>query len=152
MRGFTARSVEEARNSFLFAVPLAGVVFIAAPAYSALLGGEDIVTGDALSAVLTGLTATAAIAACLALGSGLLLAMANGLPTFISSPGMSPPRPSAGCSSPGRVRRRLAAVPRSRYRSPCSIGTAFSLRQAGCRRRCYRRVVEARQWPGRAPE
>ena len=79
MRGFTARSVEEARNSFLFAVPLAGVVFIAAPAYSALLGGEDIVTGDALSAVLTGLTATAAIAACLALGSGLLLAMANGL-------------------------------------------------------------------------
>lgn len=79
MRGFTARSVEEARTSFLFAVPLAGVVFLAAPAYAALLGGEIVPSGDVLATVLIGLTATSAIAACLALGSGLLLAMANGL-------------------------------------------------------------------------
>ena len=36
-------------------------------------------SGDVLATVLIGLTATSAIAACLALGSGLLLAMANGL-------------------------------------------------------------------------
>ena len=78
MRSFTARSVAEARSSFLYAVPFAAVV-LAAPAYAALLGGESVTAGDVPAAVLMGLTATAAIAACLALGSGLLLAMANAL-------------------------------------------------------------------------
>ncbi len=79
MRGFTARSIGEARSSFLFAVPFAGAVFLAAPAYAALLGGKGMSADDAPAAVLMGLSATAAIAACLALGSGLLLAMANAL-------------------------------------------------------------------------
>ncbi len=79
MRSFTARSVAEARSSFLYAVPFAAVVLLAAPAYAALLGGESVTAGDVPAAVLMGLTATAAIAACLALGSGLLLAMANAL-------------------------------------------------------------------------
>ena len=140
MRGFTARSVEEARNSFLFAVPLAGVVFIAAPAYSALLGGEDIVTGDALSAVLTGLIATAAIAACLALGSGLLLAMANGLSydLYYKSWHLTAPDRAAAAR---RSRRDLlvvaalaaiAALSRGRHHARFSPARPSRLRQARC--------------------
>jgi cation/acetate symporter len=79
MRGFTARSIEEARTSFVVAVPLAGVLFLALPAYAALLGGQSVAADDWVAAVLMGLTATASIAACLALGSGLLLAAANAL-------------------------------------------------------------------------
>ena len=79
MRTFTARSIEEARSSFLYAVPLLLVLFLAAPAYAPLFSGEAVAAGDTLSAVSMGLIATAAIAALLALGSGLLLAMANAI-------------------------------------------------------------------------
>lgn len=79
MRAFTARSIEEARSSFLYAVPLLLVLFLAAPAYAPLFSGEAVAAGDTLSAVSMGLILTAAIAALLALGSGLLLAMANAL-------------------------------------------------------------------------
>jgi cation/acetate symporter len=77
MRAFTARSIEEARTSFLFAVPFLLVLFLAAPAYAPLLTGEAVAAGGTASVVLMGLITSAAIAACLALGSGLLLAMAN---------------------------------------------------------------------------
>jgi cation/acetate symporter len=77
MRAFTARSVQEARSSFLFAVPLLLVLFLAAPAYAPLLGGEEIAADNTAAVVLVGLLAAASIAALLALGNGLLLAMAN---------------------------------------------------------------------------
>ena len=78
MRAFTARSVQEARSSFLFAVPLLLVFVLAAPAYAPLLGGE----GDrgrqyCGCGYSVGLLAAASIAALLALGNGVLLAMAN---------------------------------------------------------------------------
>jgi cation/acetate symporter len=80
VRTFTARSIEEARSSFLYAVPLLLVLFfLAAPAYAPLFSGEAVAAGDTLSGVSMGLIATAAIAALLALGSGLLLAMANAI-------------------------------------------------------------------------
>jgi cation/acetate symporter len=77
MRTFTARSIEEARSSFLYAIPLLLVIFLASPAYVPLFSGDAVAAGDRLSAVSMGLIAAAAIAALLALGSGLLLAMAN---------------------------------------------------------------------------
>jgi cation/acetate symporter len=77
MRAFTARSIGEARSSFLFAVPLLLVLFVAAPAYAPLLGGEAIAVDNTAAVVLVGLIAAASIAALLALGTGLLLAMAN---------------------------------------------------------------------------
>ncbi|MGA9605377.1 MAG: hypothetical protein WBQ82_14780 [Methyloceanibacter sp.] len=79
MRAFTARSIGEARNSFLFAVPFLLVLFLAAPAYAPLLEGGAVVADNTASVVLVGLIATASIAALLALGNGLLLAMANAL-------------------------------------------------------------------------
>jgi cation/acetate symporter len=78
-RSFTARSVAEARTSFLYAVPLVLVPLIAAPAYVPLLSGAAIAAEDTPSVVLLGLIATAAVAALLALGSGLVLAMANSI-------------------------------------------------------------------------
>lgn len=77
MRSFTTRSVEEARASFLYAVPLLLVLLVAAPAYLPLFSDEAIAGGATPSVVLVGLIVTAAMAALLALGSGLLLAMAN---------------------------------------------------------------------------
>ena len=78
MRAFTARSMG-GRSSFLFAVPFLLVLFLAAPAYAPLLGGEAVAADNTASVVLVGLIATASIAALLALGNGLLLAMANAL-------------------------------------------------------------------------
>ncbi|HZP09397.1 sodium:solute symporter family transporter [Methyloceanibacter sp.] len=79
MRSFTARSAAEARSSFLFAVPLLLVLFVAAPAYVPLFSVDPIPAGDGPTIALLGLVATTAIAALLALGSGLLLAMANAI-------------------------------------------------------------------------
>lgn len=77
MRSFVARSAAEARTSFLYAVPLSLLPVIAAPTYVALFSHGQIAADDTPTLVLVGLVATAAIAALLALGSGLLLAMAN---------------------------------------------------------------------------
>jgi cation/acetate symporter len=76
-RSFAARSAAEARTSFLYAVPLSLLPFIAAPAYAALFAGDPVAAEDMPTLVLLGLVATAATAALLALGSGLLLAMAG---------------------------------------------------------------------------
>jgi cation/acetate symporter len=76
MRCFAARAPREARMAFLYAVPFLLVLFLAAPAYTPLVGGAPI-DDDTPSVVLLGLIATASIAALVALGSGLLIAMAN---------------------------------------------------------------------------
>jgi cation/acetate symporter len=77
MRSFAARTPGEARTSFLYAVPLLLLLFFAAPAYMPLISGGPIAADDTPSIVMLGLVATSSIAACIALGSGLLLAMAN---------------------------------------------------------------------------
>lgn len=76
MRAFTARSAQGARAAFLYAVPLLLLPFVAAPGYAPLFSGEA-VTGDVPPDISIGLMAMAATAALLALGGGLLLAMAN---------------------------------------------------------------------------
>jgi cation/acetate symporter len=79
MRGFTARSVAEARMSFLLALPFAAVLCLAAPAYLPLFGQAPADSSDVASVISSGLIAIGGIAACLALGSGLVLAIANAL-------------------------------------------------------------------------
>jgi cation/acetate symporter len=76
MRGSTTPSVAEARTSFLLAVPLAALLCLGARAYPALF---DTSAATGASASMVGLLAIAAIAALLAAGSGLLLAIANAL-------------------------------------------------------------------------
>jgi cation/acetate symporter len=78
MRGLTTPSVEGARTSFLLALPFTAVLCLTAPAYLPLFGQAP-VSPDPEAMVLFGLLASGGIAACLALGSGLVLAIANGL-------------------------------------------------------------------------
>ena len=79
MRGFTTPSVEAARTSFLWALPLTGVLCLMAPAYLPRLGEAPVASSDAASIAAFGMAAIGAMAACLALGSGLVLAIANAL-------------------------------------------------------------------------
>jgi cation/acetate symporter len=75
-RGFTTPSVEEARSSFLWALPFAGALCLVAAPYVALFGTTGAVsdTGGTLS---SGLVIVGGIAACLAAASGLVFAIAN---------------------------------------------------------------------------
>jgi cation/acetate symporter len=79
MRGFTARSVGEARTSFLLALPFAAALCLAAPAYLPLFGQAPAESSDIASVISSGLVAVGGLTACLALGSGLVLAIANAL-------------------------------------------------------------------------
>jgi cation/acetate symporter len=79
MRGLTTPSVEGARASFLLALPFTAVLCVAAPAYLPLFGQVPDASSDAESILAFGLLASGGIGACLALGSGLVLAIANGL-------------------------------------------------------------------------
>jgi len=79
MRGLTTPSVEGARTSFLLALPFTAVLCLAAPAYLPLFGQAPDASSDAEAILSFGLLASGGIAACLALGSGLTLAIANGL-------------------------------------------------------------------------
>jgi cation/acetate symporter len=79
MRGLTTPSVEGARTSFLLALPFTAVLCLAAPVYLPLFSQAPDVSSDADAILSFGLLASGAISACLALGSGLTLAIANGL-------------------------------------------------------------------------
>jgi cation/acetate symporter len=79
MRAFTARSVGEARTSFLLALPFAAVLCLAVPAYLPLFGQAPADSSDIASLISFGLIEIGGIAACLALASGLVLAIANAL-------------------------------------------------------------------------
>ena len=79
MRGFAARSVKEARTSFLLALPFAAVLCVAAPIYVGLFGQPPTESSDVPALISFGLIAIGGISACLALGSGLVLAIANAL-------------------------------------------------------------------------
>jgi cation/acetate symporter len=77
MRSFAAPTPGQARTAFLYTVPFLLVLVLAAPASTPLLSGAPIAAADTPSAAMLGLIATASIAALVALGSGLLIAMAN---------------------------------------------------------------------------
>jgi len=79
LRGLVTPSIEEARISFLWALPFAAALcFVAAP-YLVLFDGEPAGAADLTAILFFGFTAIGAIAALLALGSGLLLTAANTL-------------------------------------------------------------------------
>lgn len=76
-RGFTTPSVEEARNAFLWALPFAAALCLIAPPYVSWFGVDAGVPGRGIEAVSSGLMMVGAIAASLAVASGLALAIAN---------------------------------------------------------------------------
>jgi cation/acetate symporter len=73
IRSFVTPSAEEARASFLWALPFAAAIGLIAAPYLSLFGTTTVENGLSISALI----ATGAIAACLALGSGLTIAIAN---------------------------------------------------------------------------
>jgi cation/acetate symporter len=79
MRGFVTPSIEEARTSFLWALPFGAALCLVAAPYLSLFGAPPGGSSDLATVLSFGLTAIGAIAACLALGSGLVLAIANAL-------------------------------------------------------------------------
>jgi len=79
MRGLVTPSIEEARTSFLWALPFGAALCLVAAPYLSLFGATPAASSDMVAILSFGLTATGAIAACLALGSGLVLAIANAL-------------------------------------------------------------------------
>ncbi len=79
MRGLVTPSIEEARTSFFWALPFAGALCLVGAPYVSLFGATPLVSSDAASILFFGVTATGAIAACLAVGSALVLAIANAL-------------------------------------------------------------------------
>jgi cation/acetate symporter len=79
LRGLVTPSIEGARTSFLWALPFtAALCLVAAPSLT-LFGEIPVATGNMTALVTFGFAVTGAIAALLALGSGLVLALANTL-------------------------------------------------------------------------
>ena len=79
LRSLVTPSIEEARTSFLWALPFtAALCFVAAP-YLVLFESEPAKPDNLMATLFFGFVATGAIAALLALGSGLVLAVANAL-------------------------------------------------------------------------
>jgi cation/acetate symporter len=75
LRSFVTPTMEDARTSFLWALPFAAVVGLLAAPYVSLFGAMPEEGGAWTPALIT----TGAIAACLAVGSGLSIAIANAL-------------------------------------------------------------------------
>jgi len=79
LRGLVTPSIEEAQTSFLWALPFtAALCFVAAP-YLALFDSVPTGAANMTATFFFGFIAIGAIAALLALGSGLVLAVANAL-------------------------------------------------------------------------
>jgi cation/acetate symporter len=79
MRSLVTPPIEEARTSFLWALPFAGVLCALAAPYVSLFGAGLEASGNLGESFSYGLAATGAIAALLAIGSALVLALGNGL-------------------------------------------------------------------------
>jgi cation/acetate symporter len=79
MRGLVTPSIEEARTSFLWALPLSAALCLVAAPYVSLFDAAPDASSDMAAIFSFGLTAIGAIAALLAIGSGLVLAIANAL-------------------------------------------------------------------------
>jgi cation/acetate symporter len=95
MRSFVSRSVAEARTSFLLALPFTAVLCLAAPAYLPLFGQAPADSTDIVSVISFVLIAIGGISACLALASGLALAIANALSYDIYFKGLDLTAPTA---------------------------------------------------------
>jgi cation/acetate symporter len=78
-RGFVTPSVEEARSSFIWALPFAGALCLVAAPYVPLFGPAGVVSPDGGGALSSGSIVVGGIAAGLAAASGLALAIANAL-------------------------------------------------------------------------
>jgi cation/acetate symporter len=79
VRSLVTPSTEGARNSFLWAIVFIAVLCLASVPSLALLGENPAATGPLLPLLMFGFAAVAAIAALLALGSGLVVTLANAL-------------------------------------------------------------------------
>ncbi len=79
MRGLVTPSIEEARTSFLWALPFAGALSLLAAPYLALFEAAPTEASTASAILSFGLIAVGAISLLLAVGSGLVLAIANAL-------------------------------------------------------------------------
>ncbi len=90
LRGLVTPSIEEARTSFLWALPFTAALCLLAAPYLALFGEAPAATADMTTILGFGFTATGAIAALLALGSGLALAAANVLSYDLYYKGLHP--------------------------------------------------------------
>jgi cation/acetate symporter len=78
-RALVTPTIEGARSSFLWALPFTAVLCLVAAPYLSLFERPPAATGSMPAILAYGVTATGAITALLALGSGLVLAAANAL-------------------------------------------------------------------------
>ncbi len=79
MRGLVTPSIEEARMSFVWALPFTAALALLAAPYLSLFEGPPVAASDASALLWFGLLAVGALSALLAVGSGLVLAIANTL-------------------------------------------------------------------------
>lgn len=79
MRCLVTPSIEEARTSYLWALPFTAALALLAAPYLALFEAPPAASSGVSAMLAFGLLATGAIAALLAVGSGLVLAIANAL-------------------------------------------------------------------------
>ena len=79
MRGLVTPSIEEARTSFLWALPFTAALLLGAAPYLSLFDASPAASSEASAILSFGLIATGTVAALLAAGSGLVLAVANAL-------------------------------------------------------------------------
>lgn len=77
MRSLVTPSIDEARSSFLWALPLAGALCALAAPYVSLFGAGPEPSASMVENLSYGLAATGTIAALLAIGSALVLTLAN---------------------------------------------------------------------------
>jgi cation/acetate symporter len=79
MRSLVTPSIEEARSSFLWALPFSAALCLVAAPYVTQFGAAPDASSDMTAMFSYGLTALGAIAALLAIGTALTLAVANAL-------------------------------------------------------------------------
>jgi len=79
MRGLVTPSIEEARTSFLWALPFTGALSLLAAPFLSLFEAAPTQESPAIAILSYGLIAVGAISLLLAVGTGLVLAIANGL-------------------------------------------------------------------------
>ena len=79
MRGLVTPSIEEARTSFLWALPFTGALSLLAVPFLSLFEGPPAASSAASATLSFGLIAVGAMSLLLAVGSGLVLAIANAI-------------------------------------------------------------------------
>jgi cation/acetate symporter len=93
-RALTTTSIDEARASYRWAIGLVAMLCLAAPAYLSLYASSQGPEAGRAAVVVEGLVATGAIAALLAIASGLVLAIANTLSYDVYYKNLHPTAPA----------------------------------------------------------